>query len=338
MTHLSRLVLALLAAVATQLAWGAAEPPGPTDIKPGPAVAQIATEHGLPVDGFELAGTPEPGTPGDRVTVLFTIMEGGKSRQWLSEFSSVSLTAREAKSKPDAGLGILSWLLRSLKTDTGHEFSFSQSPAALVIRTFGPFDGSNKTDAVTTHVLATREYLEHGLAQMCEIETRLHEAGLADPHVSFLSNPSYSKEQIAATKQRASAANFTEEDERAFAEGYLALVQFLAMAFKTPGTDAFMGEMFDQPSIFSGGSYIIPDWSKLQLLDGSDWGLPTARVFRVPYYLQSKTKAGGFLFLTAPRPPLQNTAGIVGLTVDWSSTAPGKRLIARVLAGQRGRP
>jgi hypothetical protein len=61
-------------------------------------------------------------------------------------------------------------------------------------------------------------------------------------------------------------------------------------------------------------------------------------MFSVPYYFQSKTKAGGLLFIAESRPPLRNTAGIVGLTVDWSSKAPGRRLIARVLAGQRGRP
>jgi hypothetical protein len=35
---------------------------------------------------------------------------------------------------------------------------------------------------------------------------------------------------------------------------------------------------------------------------------------------------------------LQNLAGIVGLTVDWTSKAPGKRLVMRVLASRRGGP
>ena len=38
------------------------------------------------------------------------------------------------------------------------------------------------------------------------------------------------------------------------------------------------------------------------------------------------------------KPPLQIVAGIVGLTVDWASIAPGKRLIVRVLASRRGNP
>ena len=332
-----RLLCVVFFAVSALWASPPTELPGPTAIKPMPAAIQFATEHALPLEGFELASASESARPGDRVILLVTIQEGSESRQWLSDFSLAALTAREAKSKPDAGLGIFSWLLGSLQTDTGHEFRFDQSPAALTIRTFGPFGGAGKAKEANGRVLATREYLDHGMAQMCEIQTRLSTAGLKNPNVAYVSHPNYSDQQIVATKQRALAANFTEEDERAFAKGYLALVQFGALAFKTPGTTAFMEEIFDRPTLFS-GAYIYPDWSKLQLQDGAGWGLPPSRVFAVPYAFLSKTQARGLLFITAPQPPLQNVAGIVGLTVDWSSKAPGKRLIVRVLASRRGNP
>jgi hypothetical protein len=340
MTLLARplLVLVSLASAATALA---AEPLGPTGIQPFPAVVQFAKAHSIPHGDFELAGTGEPARPGDRITVLFTIQEGAVARQWLGEFSSATLTDREAKSKPGTGLGILSLFQSSLKTDTGHEYSFAQIPVALEIQTHGPFTstGSAVDESATTraHVLATRDYLVHGLAPMAEIELRLRAAGKKNPGLSFMFRPKYSDEQRAATKARARDTGFTETDERAYAEGIYALVQFASLAFRTDGVDAITREIADSPTLFS-GAFVNLDWSRLQLEDGGTWGLPDDRIFRVPYNFNSKTQARGSFFVTTSRPPLQNMAGIVGLTVDWTSKASNKRLIVRVLASRRGAP
>ena len=317
----------------------AAEPlPTPTDIRPGPAVIRYAAPQGIPITGFELAGAGERPRPGDRLTVLFTIQAGTASRQWLGEFRSAALTEREAKSKPGTGLGILSLFQSSLKTDTGHEYSFAQIPVALEIHTHGPFP-SGETDgppgAVTgARVLATRDYLAHGLAPMGEIELRLRASGKKNPGLSFMFRPKYSAEQLAATTARARDAGFTEADERVYAEGIYALVQFANLAFRTEGVDAITQELADSPTLFS-GAFINLDWNQLQLEDGAAWGLPGARIFRVPYDFISKTRAKGTFFVTASQPPLQNMAGILGLTVDWTSKTPGKRLIIRVLASRR---
>lgn len=315
----------------------AAEPPDPTGIQPSPGVVLCAKTHGLPLAGLALAGTAEEARPGDRITVLFTIQEGAVSRQWLAEFRAAALTDREAKSKPGSGLGLLSVFQSSLKTDTEHEYSFSQSPAALELRTFGPIAATGEAPAVTARVLATRDYLIHGLAPMAEIELRLRAAGKKNPGLSFLFRPKYSAAQVAATKARAADAGFTEDDERAYAEGLYALVQFANLAFRTPGIDVITQEMLDTPGLFT-GTFINLDWAAARREDGASWGLPAARVFRVPYNLNSKTQAKGTLFVTTPLPPLQNLAGIVGLTIDWTSKSAGKRLIVRVLAGERGPP
>jgi hypothetical protein len=113
----------------------ACAPSSPLDIKPGPAVVRYAVAHDIPLDGFEPVGEGESARPNDRLTVLFTIQEGSDSRQWLGEFRFAALTDREAQSKPGTGLGLLSIFQSSLKTDTGHEFRFQQTPAALEIRT-----------------------------------------------------------------------------------------------------------------------------------------------------------------------------------------------------------
>lgn len=311
----------------------------PTAIAPGVEVIRTATLQGLPLDGFELGGAG-PVRPGDRLTVLFTIEEPGRpERQWLAEFRAVPLTAREAGATPGSGLGIMGLFFSSLKTDTGHEHRFPGTPAALVVRTFGPFaaGGASAPAERSERVIVTREYLARGLAAMSEIELRLRAAGKQNPGLSYMFRPSYPAEQMAAAKIRAAEAGFTVQDERINAEGFLALVQFAHLALRTDGIEAITREMIDAPGLFS-GTFINPDWADLTLVEGAPWGLPGMRIFRMPYAFHSKTEARGAFFVTAPQPPLQNMAGLVGLTVDETSKVPGKRLVMRVLAGRRGPP
>lgn len=332
--------LLVLLWLATSLAAAGPLPP-PTSILPNGALVAYAKKQGIPLDGFELAGEGEPVRPDDRITVLFAIQQGGTLRQWLGEFRSVPLSGREAKSKPGTGLGILSVFQSSLKTDTGHEFSFAQVPVALEIKTYGPFSDTETTvigpNTTTARVLATRDYLAHGLAPMAEIELRLRAAGKKNPGLSFMFRPKYSTEQQAASKVRATEAGFTEADERVYAEGIYALVQFANLAFLTDGVSTITREMADSPTLFS-GAFINLDWNHLQLETGRQWGLPDSRVFRVPYHFLSKTKARGTFYITAAQPPLQNMAGIIGLTIDETSKTAAKRLIVRVLASRRGPP
>lgn len=336
MIRIPRPLLALALAVGAASAI-AVEPADPAGMQPLPGVVRCAEVQGIPVEGFELAGDRGLARPGDRLTVLFSVQDGPATRQWLAEFRAAAPTDREAKSKPGSGLGLLGLFHSSLKTDTGHEYSFPQSPAALELRTFGPFGGADAAGEVRARVLATREYLAQGLAPMAEIELRLRAAGKKNPGLSFLFRPRFSREQMAAATARARDAGFTEADERQYAEGFFALVQFASLAFRTPGIAAITREMLDSPTLFSGG-FVNLVWPAMQLEPGSAWGLPGARIFRVPYNLHSRTEAKGSLFITAPRPPLQNTAGIIGLTIDWSSKTATRRLSMRVIAGRTGTP
>lgn len=330
--HLAPLLLSLVTSLGAQTA-------PPSILRPNAAALEAANRHGLPVDGFELGGD-SPTRTGDRVTVLFALEEAGQpARQWLCEFRTVPLTERERRAKPGAGLGLMGLFFSSLKTDTGHEHALPGTPAALEVRTLGPFSDGTAVGAAdkSERVIATREYLAHGLAAMCEIEMRLRAAGKANPGLSYMFRPNYSEEQMAAAKRRAADAGFTVEDERAFAGGALALVQFAHLALRTEGVDVITKEIVDPPGLFT-GTFINPNWADLTLEDGAAWGLPGERLFRLPYHLWSKTNATGSFYVIRPQPPLQNMAGLVGLTVDETSKKPGRRLSMRIMAGRRGPP
>lgn len=330
--------------IATSIGY-AAPPPRPIAeviaVKPLESVMHYANAHQIPLEGFDVAPDAEAESPnaGDRLTVLFTIIEGdGSVRQWLVGVNAATLTQREAGAKPGTGLGILRFFQSSLKTDTGHEYSFEQSPVALEVHTHGPFTETilGNTDPTATHarVLATRDYLVHGLAPMAEIELRLRAAGKKNPGISLMFHPKYSKEQIAATQSRVKEAGFTEADERAYAEAIYAIVQFGNLGFNTPGLDTITHEIADSPTLFS-GAFTNLDWPSMELEDGRNFGLSDTRIFRVPFNFHSKTEAHGFFYVTASKPPLQNVAGILGLTVDDTSKAPGRLLVMRVIAGRR---
>lgn len=317
---------------------------GDIGVKPFPAVVRYAKTHQIALNDFEVAANSsvESEKPGDRLTVLFAIIEeNATSRQWLVEVRSAALTPRETNTKPGTGLGILSFFQSSLKTDTGHEYRFEQTPVALEVQTCGPFVEGNEQDAepVITHarVLATRDYLLHGLAPMAEIELRLRSAGKQNPGISLMFSPKYSEKQIAATKSRVRESGFTEADERAYAEAIYAIVQFGNLGFRTPGLDAITHEIADSPTLFS-GAFTNLNWPAMEIDDGRSWDLPDARIFRVPFNFHSKTEAHGFFYVTAANPPLRVMAGILGLSVEATSKAPGRRLVMRVVAGRRAVP
>lgn len=332
---------ALFSGLVAKAVLSAASPPlpAPTEIRPEISLVRYANIHQIPLVGFSFDGPAEP-RPGDQVTTLFTIIdEKNVRRQWLAVFNVDALTAREARSRPGTGLGILSLFQSSLKTDTGHEFSFEQAPLALEIAIHGPFveNGAVKGEVSVVHarVLATKDYLAHGLVPMAEIELRLRAAGKKNPGISLMFRPKYSDEQMAATKARAVEAGFTEADERVYAEAIYAIVQFGNLSFKTEGLDVITHEMADSPTLFSGAFTNIV-WPELQIEQGDAWGLNGTPVYRVPYNFFSKTKAHGSFYFSRARPPLLNLAGFLGLTVDATSKAPGRRLVMRVLAGHRG--
>ena len=103
------------------------------------------------------------------------------------------------------------------------------------------------------------------------------------------------------------------------------------------GLDTITHEIADSPTLFS-GAFTNLDWPAMKLEDGRNFGLSDTRIFRVPFSFHSKTEAHGFFYVTASKPPLQNVAGIVGLTVAGTSKAPGRQLVMRLIAVRRATP
>lgn len=95
--------------------------------------------RGITRDGFALERAGETVRPNNRLTVLFTVQDRATSRRGLDKFRAAESIERAVKSKPDSRLGILSVFVSWLNTDTGHSDSIDQLPAALEIRTQGPF-------------------------------------------------------------------------------------------------------------------------------------------------------------------------------------------------------
>jgi len=344
MTFLLRLAppaLFALAMTAAHAAQFASPEAALTEVAPLPALAEFAAARAIPMDGREAGSDPQAAHAGDRVVLLFTLFDHEHYRQWLVEIRAAELTDGERDSHP-SGFGIFGPFLKTLKSSTGHKWSFPASPAALDIRTYGPFYSDASASAgkdrgeKSAHILANANYLAIGLTPQCEIETRLLDAGKRDPGIAliFPLGPSFSDEQIKAARARAAASGFTEEDERIYAKSAFALVQFAALAQQTDGVRDILEEIVEKPGIFPVGNIFL-DWNKQRLVEAGDSILPQARVFGIPFvYSQRHTTTKGTLFVTAPAPPLQVCAGFIGMTAT-STKAPDKRLIMRLMAARR---
>ena len=87
-----RIVCAAIACVLAASWLPAEDPPHPVDPSPFPSVVALATAQHIPLERFDPARVTQVLRPGDAITVLFTLVDGGHAKQWLAELKVVPLT------------------------------------------------------------------------------------------------------------------------------------------------------------------------------------------------------------------------------------------------------
>ncbi|MES1167457.1 MAG: hypothetical protein ABUL68_05580, partial [Pseudomonadota bacterium] len=270
--------------------------------------------------------------PGAALTVLFTMTEGDRRRQWLAVFTVVPLTAKE-----QAGTASVS---ETVFTSTGNEFHFNSRPAALALRMFGPFAEADPAAAgdvpeKNARLVVQEEFLRFGFARFSELVLGFHEAKKEFPfHIAGVRFPA---DLIAREKPQVLAAGLTRADEEVIAEINPSMNQFLAVAEHTPGLRELAFKVTDLPSLwsllvnFQTGFDLDP--KGITRFDAAGWDLPASPAYRYPfaYTLRGTRVLEGVFFFASPAPPLQACAGIIGL-IAQSPKHPEKRLDLRVLA------
>jgi hypothetical protein len=310
-----------------------AEDTAPTAV-PFPAVTAFAAAKRIPLRGVDAPGAVKQIQPGDALTVLFTMTEGDRRRQWLAVFQVVPLTAKE-----QAGAASVS---ETVFTSTGNEFHFNSRPAALALRMFGPFVEADPAAAgdvpeKNARLVVQEEFLRFGFARFSELVLGFRETQKTFPyHIAGVRFPA---DLIAREKPLALAAGLTRDDEEVIAEINPALNQFLAIAEHTPGLRELAFKVMDLPSLwsllFNSQTGFDLDPKDTTRFDPAGWDLPASPAYRYPfaYTLQGTRALEGVFFFASPAPPLQACAGIIGL-IARSPKHPEKRLELRVLAAR----
>jgi hypothetical protein len=331
LSNCQRLLRGLIVWLAALLAAQAAvplAPNSPMETLPQPAVLAFAASHGIRVDGLKLTATSFEGAAGDAVTALVTLREGHRSRQWLVQFTISALTEKER--------AVIRHGNFVLTADTTHSYKYSaDASTALDILVAGPFASGHPPPETETHAraLISPDYLSLGLDSFCRVALRLAKENPAVPGAPSLppaENPFFKLPPRA---------------QWAFLGLFPALGAFMDGIQGTPGLKDILWEIAAKPSVWS----IVKSAGKVNIninagndvtaVDPADWSLPRIPLYRLPLHLSinQQPMLDCILFVTAPRPPLLATAGIVGIIAQ----PPGKqdkRLDIRMLAAHLAAP
>jgi hypothetical protein len=334
-----RIVCAAIACVLAASWLPAEDPPHPVDPSPFPSVVALATAQHIPLERFDPARVTQVLRPGDAITVLFTLVDGGHAKQWLAELKVVPLTEEERRAKPREDV---------LYSGTGNEYHLASASAAFQLRMFGPLRETDAPAATTlpekhARFLVQQDFLSFGFDRFCELVLRLRTIG-QEPRFGIATGR-FAEKDIAWSKHWAEEAKFTSADELICVKQAFAQVEFLKIAQHTPGFREIVEATVDIPSVWTAlrtlnfGVWFSYDWKNVQRLDAMPGVSGPSNVYSLPFSLTvfGKHVANGTWLATAARPPLLASAGILSLTVGPPDKKE-KYLQLRVIAARNAQP
>jgi hypothetical protein len=242
----------------------------------------------------------------------------------------------------------------------GPVVTFKSDVQALDLWIAGPvkMGEGEKTDAVAptrrVRVLVPSDYLRLGLDDSLRVDQHMRRRFEAirkeDPKFNgggiYALDKPIKPENVGYSKPIAEKIQFTPEMERAWVGGYVALEAFYNLANEVPEIEAIASIAVDKPSIFklaklaTGTQFMTyfggPDTKSV---DPAKLGLlPVAlEAFDAPFsfgFGKDPIVSGGMV-VTRPLPPLDTTAGILGM-VAIHPKDPTRQVHAVVISGVRG--
>lgn len=308
-----------------------------------PAAGSALANASAAADGIAVAPAGTDNRKGDSVTILVQTTEGKSRRQWavVLSINDIKPDERTLRTPPF-----------SLYLSNGSQVDFAASGyTGMLIHVFGPFtDGKDAAGARGTWSgsLVSPQFLGLGLDGTAALFSRVHDMAAANPDlrersISFgVRSRPFPPGQIAPNRGLLEPFKITKEEERAYAGFMPAMTDFFRIASQTPGVRNILFEVLDLPwwSLVAHGGQITEVNFELvgpfESLAPADWGLPPEmRVYSLGLRLDlyGKPALHCRFALTAPRVPLLNSAGIVGLAV-MRPDGKGPRLMIRVMAAR----
>lgn len=305
-----------------------------------PEAVRAAEAVHVPVEGIQL-GAPGSGLQiNDEVTLVATVVDEGRTRQWVILLKAQNITAEE-KAKYHAAPF-------TLYSSIGGRSEFPASElGGLAIRILGPYspgNGNRGAKDVWSGTLINPQFLSIGLAGASTLIQRLARGSQSGSYA--INSVPFSPEKIAEGRKATAGLQITPDEERAFAGLMPAMMSFFQIASQTTGLRDIVFEMIDVSwmSLLRHGGKIedvnfelMPPFAGLE---SANWGLPsTVRVNTLGMRLDLFKKPALLcrFAVISPLGPMVNCAGIIGFTA-CRPTGKGPRLILNVVASRLAPP
>ena len=273
-----------------------------------------------------------PPTVGDNIVLWVGATDGNTTRQWLVQLRRSSATAKEKKAVHGRDkTKYLSW---------GSAVTFKSSVEALELWLAGPVD-MNRPTAASTNVAAPAkrlrvrvpgDYLRLGLDKSARIDLhirRMTAAAEREQHPLNLeqiysSEKPIKPETAARSKAVADQLGFTPETERAWVGGHVTLQAFYDVANAIPELREIAAIAIEHPPIWKLAKVVTGTTFRAGLggaetraVDPATFGLMPVglEAFAMPYSMAfgEDPILLGEMVVVAPLPPLDVSAGILGL-------------------------
>jgi hypothetical protein len=289
-----------------------------------PVVVEAAEKAQVPMAGIATGVTRLGLRKGDSVTALVSHVDGGKTRQWVVFLKANPPEGADATKVP-ADLMMYS--------TSGRELRIPGQAGAVAIRVLGPFsegeNGAKKAKDRWSGTSVNQAYLALGLDRACEMVIRLQHLDIARPGdvpqgfgVGFGTQP-FPSEKWEATRSVLDRMGGTEAEESALMGSFPALSTFLQIVSQTQGLDEVLRSVVEISwlSLLKNGG-MVPAFQYLNpitALPADAWGLAPGEkcyAFKFQLNLNGKPALNCQMAVTAPRPPLLTSAGIVALAAQ----------------------
>lgn len=282
-------------------------------IKEFASTAAFAKSNNIPLGKIDSLLTNDIVKPGDSVTVLVTLSHKTQQTQWLLH--------TQIAGEPQSSNGVM-----VIYNTFGNKFEFPSHPTAVSLRTAGPFvESARKTPKIfeeRADFSLDKGFLGLGLDNAAAAVARL-DLGKKRKGSFRSGSVQFPDEEIKNSKAFAAEWNLTKAEERALGGTFPALLSYFKIVQQVDSLESILAEVIDRPSLLSlaanlGISNIEFNWqgARRSRLPASAWGMSDdIPIYEIPMILllNKHPSLNITMIVTAPRPPLLTSAGILGV-------------------------
>ncbi|MGD1030514.1 MAG: hypothetical protein ABSA05_05175 [Opitutaceae bacterium] len=311
-------------------------------LKPAPNTQAIAAREGFALRDLQTGTAGAKPKPGDQVTALVALGSlDGKLRpsQWIIRLKRVERPPAETR-KVHAKDEII-------YTNTGDRFAFHTDISSMDLETLGPIPNNAKSDlqieSKRRTIYVKADFLSLDLTRAAKAIAMVSNT----PEKGSITTGSvpYPAAEIEVGRKFLAMTKLTPDDVRSFVESEPALFQFLDIARSTPELQGILLQVLDKPSIidvFRNGSrdnllinFIGGGKAEGRNIFWNDGKTGDFCILLFNIVIFGKPALSVALWVVPPAPPLQVSAGVVGL-IAFSPTKPNKVVGVRALSSAPG--